>query len=101
MRAELTGAVRLEQPQYQAPELLIGVIAGGYRVLELPATIRKRKVGESKQGKSLIYGARFTRVVLRTWWRERRAVKWPWPAAYVRARARVPSASSGSWAGAA
>jgi hypothetical protein len=83
MRAELTAVVRLEQPQYQAPELLIGVIARGYRVLELPATIRKRKLGESKKGRgplhhlnsevvnNLCYGARFARVVLRTWWRER------------------------------
>jgi hypothetical protein len=40
-------------------------------VLELPATIRRRTVGESKKGRNLFYGARFTRVVLRTWWRER------------------------------
>ena len=84
MRAEVTGVVRLEQPQYQSSELLIGAIARGYRVLELPATIHKRKVGESKKGQNplydlnitavnnLFYGARFTRVVLRTWWRERR-----------------------------
>jgi len=84
MRAEVTGAVRLEQPQYQSSELLIAVIARGYRVLELPATIHKRKAGESKKGhnplyhlnitavNNLFYGARFTRVVLRTWWRERR-----------------------------
>jgi hypothetical protein len=83
MRAEVTGAVRLEQPQYQASELLLGVIAHGYRVLELPATIHKRTVGVSKKGQNplyhlnitplnnLFYGARFTRVVLRTWWRER------------------------------
>jgi glycosyltransferase involved in cell wall biosynthesis len=82
MRAEVTGAVRLEEPQYQASELLIGVIAHGYRVLELPATIHRRKVGESKKGQNrfselnlptvnnLFYGGRFARVVLRTWWRE-------------------------------
>ena len=39
MRAEVTGAVLLEQPQYQASELLIGVLAHGYRVAEVPATI--------------------------------------------------------------
>lgn len=84
MRAEVTGAVRLEQPQYQAAELLIGVIAHGYRVLEVPATIHRRRVGESKKGQNpfsrlhipalnnLFYGSRFARVVLRTWWRERR-----------------------------
>ncbi len=84
MRAEVTGAVRLEQPQYQASELLIGVITHGYRVLEVPATIHKRKVGESKKGQNpfyslhipglnnVFYGARFARVVIGTWWRERR-----------------------------
>jgi len=84
MRAEVTGAVQLEQPQYQASELLIGVITHGYRVLEVPATIHKRKVGESKKGQNpfynlhlpgvnnIFYGMRFMRVVLGTWWRERR-----------------------------
>jgi glycosyltransferase involved in cell wall biosynthesis len=73
MRADVTGAVLLEQPQYQASELLIGVITHGYRVLELPATIHKRQVGESKKGHNFIYGLRFTRVVVGTWWRERGA----------------------------
>ena len=84
MRAEVTGAVQLEQPQYQASELLIGVITHGYRVLEVPATIHRRRVGESKKGQNpfyglhlpmvnnIFYGLRFTRVVLGTWWRERR-----------------------------
>lgn len=72
MRAEVTGTVRLEQPQYQASELLIGVIARGYRVLEVPAIIRGRRVGMSKKGHNLFYGARFARVVLHTWRRERR-----------------------------
>jgi glycosyltransferase involved in cell wall biosynthesis len=83
MRAEVTGAVRLEQPQYQASELLIGVITHGYKVAEVPATIHKRRVGESKKGQNpfyglhlpgvnnLFYGMRFGRVVFRTWWRER------------------------------
>jgi glycosyltransferase involved in cell wall biosynthesis len=72
MRAEVTGAVLLEQPQYQASELLIGVITHGYKVLEVPATIHKRQVGTSKKGHNFIYGLRFLRVVLTTWWRERR-----------------------------
>ena len=84
MRAEVTGAVQLEQPQYQASELLIGVITHGYRVLEVPATIHRRRVGESKKGpnpfyglhlpmvNNVFYGLRVTRVVLGTWWRERR-----------------------------
>ena len=74
MRAEVTGAVQLAQQQYQASELLIGVITHGFRVLEVPATIHKRTVGLSKKGHNFIYGLRFTRVVVGTWWRERRRV---------------------------
>jgi hypothetical protein len=71
MRAEVTGVVRLDQQQYQAAELLIGVMCHGYRVLERPATIHKRKVGESKKGHNAIYGLHFLGVIGRTWWRER------------------------------
>ena len=71
MRAEVTGAVRLEQPQYQSSELLIAVLTHGYRVAEVPATIHKRKVGESKKGHNAIYGLKYAGVVLGTWWRER------------------------------
>ena len=83
MRAEVTGAVRLEQPQYQASELLIGVITHGYKLAEVPATIHRRRVGESKKGQNplyglhlpgvnnFFYGLRFARVVYGTWWRER------------------------------
>ncbi|HEX7994901.1 MAG TPA: glycosyltransferase family 2 protein [Streptosporangiaceae bacterium] len=72
MRAEVTGAVLLEQPQYQASELLIGVLAHGYQVSEVPATIHKRKVGQSKKGHNALYGLHFARVIGGTWWRERR-----------------------------
>jgi glycosyltransferase involved in cell wall biosynthesis len=71
MRAEVTGAVLLEQPQYQAAELLIGVITHGYRVVERPATIHRRKVGKSKKGNNAFYAVSFAQVVIGTWWRER------------------------------
>jgi glycosyltransferase involved in cell wall biosynthesis len=71
MRAEVTGSVLLEQPQYQAAELLIGVITHGYRVAERPATIHKRQVGKSKKGNNVFYGMRFIGVIGGTWWRER------------------------------
>jgi glycosyltransferase involved in cell wall biosynthesis len=87
MRAEVTGAVLLAQPQYQASELLIGVITHGYKVAEVPATIHRRRVGESKKGQNplyklhipgvnnLFYGLRFARVAYGTWWRERQRMK--------------------------
>jgi hypothetical protein len=71
MRAEVTAAVRLEQPQYQSAELLIAVLAHGFRVEEVPATIHKRQVGESKKGHNALYGLHFAGVIARTWWRER------------------------------
>jgi glycosyltransferase involved in cell wall biosynthesis len=91
MRSEVTAAVLLEEPQYQASELLIGVITHGYRVAERPATIHKRKVGKSKKGNNAFYAMEFARVVLGTWWRERQR----------RARGPVGVRASGGAAGAA
>jgi glycosyltransferase involved in cell wall biosynthesis len=73
MRADVTAAIRLEQPQYQASELLIGVMARGFRVVEVPATIHTRRVGKSKKGNNALYGLSFAKVVVGTWWRERQS----------------------------
>jgi hypothetical protein len=70
LRADLTGELTLNQPQYQASELLVGVVSHGYRVLEVPATLRVRSAGSSKKGGNLVYGARYARVMIGTWWRE-------------------------------
>jgi glycosyltransferase involved in cell wall biosynthesis len=94
MRAEITGVVRLEQPQYQAAELLIGVMTRGYRVAEVPATIHKRRVGKSKKGNDVLYGFNFTRVVLGTWWRERQR-RAPGSATGSAAQAAVPLTRAG------
>ena len=87
MRAEVTGVVELSQPQYQASELLIGVITHGYKVAEVPATIHRRRVGESKKGQNplyklhipgvnnFFYGMRFARVAYGTWLRERQRIR--------------------------
>ena len=73
MRAEVTATVRQEQVQYQTAELLIGAIFAGYRIAERPVVMHRRIAGESKKGANLLYGFRYARVILRTWWRERRA----------------------------
>jgi hypothetical protein len=70
MRADLTGAVTLDQPQYQSSELLIGVLAHGARVAEVPATMRVRGSGTTKKGTNWVYGRRYAGVVWGTWWRE-------------------------------
>jgi hypothetical protein len=70
MRAELTGVVTLNQPQYQSSELLLGAISHGYRVLEVPGTMHLRSAGRTKKGRNLVYGSRFAKVMTSTWWRE-------------------------------
>jgi glycosyltransferase involved in cell wall biosynthesis len=72
MRAELTSTLELDEPQYQASELLISAILSGARVIERPVTMRKRVAGTSKKGGNLLYGVRYGRVVVRTFLRERK-----------------------------
>jgi glycosyltransferase involved in cell wall biosynthesis len=71
MKVEVPEVVRLRQTQYQTSELLIGTIANGFRVIEVPATMYKRAAGETKKGGNLIYGFRFARVLVTTWWQMR------------------------------
>jgi glycosyltransferase involved in cell wall biosynthesis len=70
MRAEVTGAVTLNQPQYQSSELILGVVSHGFRVLEVPATMNLRSAGSSKKGRNLVYGRRYARAMVGTWLRE-------------------------------
>jgi len=72
-RVEVTETVPLRQSQYQTSELLIGALARGYRVKEVPVTVRGRQAGSSKKGGNLFYGLAFARVVATTWWMQRRA----------------------------
>jgi Glycosyl transferase family 2 len=71
MRADVPVSLTLAQPQYQSSELLIGILAHGYKVVEVPMTINARGAGETKKGNNLVYGARYARVVFSTWARER------------------------------
>jgi glycosyltransferase involved in cell wall biosynthesis len=72
MKAEVTADVVLDQPQYQASELLIGTVMAGYRYKEVPIAMNARRHGKTKKGGNLLYGARFCSVVVGTWLRERR-----------------------------
>jgi glycosyltransferase involved in cell wall biosynthesis len=74
MVAELTAVVPQHEPQYQASELLLGALACGYRVTERPVVMHERIAGESKKGHDVLYGLRYGRVLVRTWWRTRRSL---------------------------
>ncbi len=77
MRSEVTADVVLEQPQYQASELMISAALHGYRLGEVPTTMRDRGVHATgtKKGGNFGYGVRFARAALRTWVRDRKAAR--------------------------
>jgi glycosyltransferase involved in cell wall biosynthesis len=77
MRAEVTAAVTLEQPQYQASELMISAALNGYRLAEVPTTMRDREkhATGTKKGGNFGYGIRFARAAIHTWRRDRRAAR--------------------------
>jgi glycosyltransferase involved in cell wall biosynthesis len=77
MRSEVTGAVRLEQPQYQASELMISAALHGFRLAEVPTTMRDRgqHATSTKKGGNLGYGVRFARAAVHTWRRDRKAAR--------------------------
>ena len=62
---------RLTQQQYQTSETLITCLKRGWRASEVPTVWHPRFSGETKKGKTWIYGFRYARVVFGTWWRER------------------------------
>jgi glycosyltransferase involved in cell wall biosynthesis len=77
MRSEVTAAVTLEQPQYQASELQISAALNGYRLAEVPTTMRDRgeHATSTKKGGNFGYGVRFARAAVHTWRRDRRAAR--------------------------
>jgi glycosyltransferase involved in cell wall biosynthesis len=77
MRAEVTAAVTLEQPQYQASELMISAALNGFRLAEVPTTMRDRGTHATgtKKGGNFGYGVRFARAALHTWRRDRNAAR--------------------------
>ena len=77
MRSEVTAAVVLEQPQYQASELMISAALHGFRLAEVPTTMRDRgkHATSTKKGGNFGYGVRFARAAVHTWWRDRNAAR--------------------------
>ena len=63
---------RLTQAQYQTAELLITCLKRGWRVAERPTVWLPRASGTTKKGKNVLFGFRYTKVVVTTWWRERK-----------------------------
>ncbi len=71
-RTAVPRTVKLEQTQYQTSELLIATAMNDFRVVEVATTMRDRPDGATltKKGPNLLYGMRFARAILMTYWRE-------------------------------
>jgi glycosyltransferase involved in cell wall biosynthesis len=71
-RTVIPRTVKLEQTQYQTSELLIATAMNGFRVVEVATTMRDRPDGATltKKGPNLLYGLRFARAILMTFFRE-------------------------------
>ena len=72
LRIEVLEDVTLEQDQYQTAELIISAAARGWRLAECAVVRHPRSSGSSKKGHNALFALRYARVVLGTWWRERR-----------------------------
>jgi glycosyltransferase involved in cell wall biosynthesis len=68
-RADVLARFVLDQDQFWTSELLIEAMRHRVRIKEVPITIRARAGGVSKKPKSLRYGWRFTKAIVKTWLR--------------------------------
>jgi glycosyltransferase involved in cell wall biosynthesis len=60
----------LRQDQFVASELIMDAMHKGLRVVEVPITVRKRAVGETKKGTTFRYAWGFSKTMLGTWLRQ-------------------------------
>lgn len=66
IRAKSLASMRLEEPRFSAPEIIIEAARAGLRVVEVPVHIRTRSHGVSKKPQRLGYPLGFLGVVIRT-----------------------------------
>jgi hypothetical protein len=60
----------LRQDQFVASELIMDAMHKGLRVEEVPITVRRRAVGETKKGTTFRYAWGFSRTLVGTWLRQ-------------------------------
>ena len=68
-RAEAVARLHLQQPQFQASELLIEAIRKGLRFREVPITMRKRQAGATRKPGTVRYAWGFVKAMMGTWLR--------------------------------
>jgi glycosyltransferase involved in cell wall biosynthesis len=69
LRVSAIPRMRLEEDQYQTLEFLFEAHRAGLRYAEVPISIDPRMAGESKKGPNFLYGWRFARSLVRSFFR--------------------------------
>ncbi len=69
VRTEKLALMALSEERFNAPELIIQASRNGLRIKEIPVTIHRRAVGESKKPRRLGYPIGFGLAILRAWLR--------------------------------
>jgi hypothetical protein len=69
IRATALSQLNLQQLQFHTAELLIETLKRGFKVKEVPITIKKRLQGESKKPPPLSYGWGYVKAIMSTWFR--------------------------------
>lgn len=69
IRAATLSQLNLQQLQFHTAELLIETLKKGFKVKEVPITIKKRLQGESKKPPTLSYGWGYIKAIMSTWLR--------------------------------
>lgn len=68
-RAEAVARLHLQQPQFQASELLIEAIRKGLRYQEVPITMRQRQAGATRKPGTVRYAWGFVKAMMTAWLR--------------------------------
>lgn len=69
IRTECLASLNLKEEQFHTTELLIEAISKGMRYKEVPITVTRRQLGESKKPRTLKYGAGVLMAIAKTWLR--------------------------------
>lgn len=67
IRGEDLARLRLEEPRFSAPEIIIEAARRGLRIREVPVHIQTRSHGESKKPRRLAYPIGFLGAIVRAW----------------------------------
>lgn len=68
-KSDVLDKITLKQEQYHTSEFVIEICKNNFRYKEVPISFMRRIKGQTKKGRSLLYGLFFIRTIIQTWLR--------------------------------